>query len=66
MLAAADRGVTLDSGVVTVSSAGAWMDARARGSGVDPGSSQRVGLDASFQAVPMAADTVNCRVQLRP
>jgi hypothetical protein len=66
MLPTADRGVTLDSGVVTVSSAGARMDARARGSGIDPGAGQRVVLDALFQAVPMAADTVNCRVQLRP
>lgn len=66
MLGASDRGVTLDSGVVTISSAGGRMDAQARGSGMDPSSGQRVVLDASFEAVPMAADTVECRVQLRP
>jgi hypothetical protein len=66
MLATADRGVTLDSGVVTVSSAGGRINAQARGSGIDPSAGQRVVLDASFHAVPMAPDTVNCRVQLRP
>jgi hypothetical protein len=66
VLQTADRGVTLDSGVVTVSSVGGRIDAQARGSGLDPRAGQRVGLDASFHAVPMAADTVNCRVHLRP
>ena len=64
MLKTADRGVTLDSGVVTVSLAGGRIGARARGSGIDPTAGRRVALDASFNAVPMAADTVDCRVQL--
>jgi hypothetical protein len=66
MVQTSDRGVTLDSGVVTVSSAGRRIDAQARGSGIDPSAGQRVALDGSFHAVPMAADTVNCRVQLPP
>jgi hypothetical protein len=66
MFKTADRGVTLDSGVATVSSAGGRIDAHARGSGIDPNAGQRVVLDASFNAVPLAADTVSCRVQLRP
>lgn len=66
MLKAADRGATLDSGVVTVTSARGRIDAQARGSGLDPSAGQRVTLDASFHAVPMAADTVSCRVQLLP
>jgi hypothetical protein len=66
MLQAADRGVTLDSGVVTVASAGGRIDAHARGSGIDPGPGQRVVLEASFQAVPIATDTVSCRVRVVP
>jgi hypothetical protein len=64
MFKTADRGVTLDSGAVTVSSAGGRIDAHALGSGLDPNSGQRVLIDASFQAVPLGADTVNCRVQV--
>lgn len=66
MLQTADRGVTLDSGAVTVSSAGGRIDAQARASGIDPSAGRRVVLDASFQAVPMTGDTVNCGVQLNP
>jgi len=60
-----DRGVTLDSGAVTVSAAPGRKDVRVRGSGIDPSAGQRVVLDASFGAVPIAADTVTCRVQLQ-
>jgi hypothetical protein len=61
-----DRGVTLDSGTVTVSPAPGGMNARVRGSGIDPSAGQRVVLDATFEAVPPAGDTVTCRVQLQP
>jgi hypothetical protein len=64
LVQATDRGVTLDSGVVTVSSTSGRFEAHARGSGLDSRAGQRVVLDASFGAVPMAADTVDCRVQL--
>lgn len=66
MLQTADRGVTLDSGVVTISSAGGRIDAQVRGSGIDPNAGRRVALDASFQAVAITGDTVSCRVQLKP
>lgn len=59
-----DRGATLDSGVVTVSSAGGALEAQAHASGLDPRAGQRVMLEASFVAVPPAADTISCRVQL--
>jgi hypothetical protein len=58
-----DRGVTLDSGLVTVSSAGERLEAQARGAGLDTRVGQRVALDASFSAVPLGADTVDCRGQ---
>jgi hypothetical protein len=59
-----DRGATLDSGVVTVSTSGGLLEAQAHGSGLDPRAGQRVVLDASFQGVPLVvADTVSCRVQ---
>jgi len=66
MLLAADRGVALDSGVVTVASAGGRIDAHARGSGIDPGPGQRVALEASFQAVPLTTDTASCPVGVVP
>lgn len=66
MVGTTDRGVTLDSGVVTVTSSGKRLDANARGSGVDPSAGHRVAFDAAFTAVPMAADSVNCQVQVRP
>lgn len=64
MVQTADRGATLDSGTVTVSSAGGLLEAHAHASGLDPKVGQRVVLDASFLAVPMAADTTSCRVQI--
>jgi hypothetical protein len=59
-----DRGVTLDSGLVTVSSTGEWLEAQARGAGLDTRAGQRVVLDASFGAVPLGFDTVDCRRQM--
>ena len=65
MVKTADRGMTFDSGTVTVSLAGGRIDARARGSGIDAHAGQRGAVDASFTGVAMAADTASCRVQLR-
>lgn len=61
-----DRGITLDSGVVTVTSAGKRLDVTARGSGLDPTVGHRVALDAAFNAVPITADSVSCQVQVLP
>jgi hypothetical protein len=58
------RGVTLDSGVVTIVSAGDRIGVRTRGSGLDYAAGQRVAVDASVEGVVFAADTVNCKVQL--
>ncbi len=60
----AERGVTLDSGEVTVSAGTGRKDVRVRGSGLDPVVGQRVLLDATFDAVPVAPDTLSCHVQL--
>ena len=65
MLGTQDRGITLDSGIVTVSAADGRIDATARGSGLDPSAAQRVALKASFAAVPMGADSSNCQVQVK-
>jgi hypothetical protein len=59
-----DRGVTLDSGLVTVSAGPGRKDVRVRGSGIDPSVGRRAVLDASFDAVSLMADTVTCRIQL--
>ena len=64
LVQATDRGMTLDSGVVTVSSTGGRFEGHAQGSGLDPRAGQRVVLDASFLGVPLAVDSTNCRVQL--
>jgi hypothetical protein len=64
MIGDAERGVMLDSGSVAVTWGGGRMTVRALGSGVDPTAGQRVGLDAAFDAVPLATDTGSCRVQL--
>ena len=65
MLGTQDRGITLDSGIVTVSAADGRIDATARGSGLEPTVAQRVALEASFAAVPMGADSSNCQVQAK-
>jgi hypothetical protein len=64
MVQTTDRGATFDSGLVTVSSTGGLLEARAHASGLDPKAGQRVVLDASFLRVPISADTTSCRVQL--
>ena len=64
------RGVTLDSGSVTVARSGGEgggaIDAHVGGSGLEPAAGQRVRLEATFDAVPLAppSDTVSCAVRL--
>ena len=56
-------GMSLDSGSVDVTGAGAAIAAHVRGSGLDGG--VRVGVDAVYAGVPRpaAGDTVPCRYQ---
>ncbi len=58
------RGVTLDSGRVTLTRTRDGVAASARGSGLEPAAGQRVALVVTFEAVPAPADTVNCAVRL--
>jgi len=60
----AGRGVTLDSGKVTLSRDGGRIGARARGSGLEPTGGVRLGLDATFESMPLARDTTTCRQQI--
>jgi hypothetical protein len=57
------HGFTLDSGEVSVSSAGGVFSAAARGSGAEVGGRERVALEASFTSVPLGTDTVPCQVR---
>ena len=58
------RGVTLDSGSVTLVRAGGRIGVEARGTGFEPRWGKRVELEALFDSVPLAADTVSCLVTL--
>jgi len=58
------RGVTLDSGRVTLTRTSDGLGASARGSGLEPTAGQRVALVVTVDAVPPPADTVNCTVRL--
>jgi hypothetical protein len=62
MVGDAAHGVTLDSGAVSVTrvAPGRALDARVRGSGQEVILPGRVTLDARFEAVPLARDTVPC------
>jgi hypothetical protein len=55
------RGLPLDSGTVEVRRAGGVLTIVARGTALDASAAGRVGLEASFDAVPLEADTVSCR-----
>jgi hypothetical protein len=57
------HGLTLDSGEVSLSSAGSVLSAAASGSGVEVGGRGRVALEASFTSVPLGSDTVPCQVR---
>jgi len=54
------RGVSLDSGAVSVQRVGSLISVRARGSGLEVVGAGRVAVDASFEAVPVGSDTVPC------
>ena len=55
------HGLTLDSGAVEVRETGGVITVVARGTGPEVAAAGRVTLDASFDAVPLEADTVSCR-----
>jgi hypothetical protein len=55
------HGVTLDSGSVAVRRNGGVLTVVARGVGLESAITGRVSLEASFDAVPIGADSVPCR-----
>jgi hypothetical protein len=55
------HGLPLDSGAVEVRKTGGVVTVVARGTGMETAAAGRVGLDASFDAVPLETDTVSCR-----
>lgn len=55
------HGLVLDSGAVEVRGTGRVVALVARGAGLEPAAGGRVALEASFEAVPLDADTVSCR-----
>lgn len=60
-VAGSPRGVTLDSGSVSLTVSGGRVSARVRGSGLEPATAARTALDATFTSVLLAADTASCR-----
>ena len=58
------HGAPLDSGGVRVTRAGRRITVVARGSGFDPSGSGRLLAEATFDAVPLGADTISCRFGL--
>ena len=68
MLGEEARGVAFDSGSVTLtpSEGRQTLEAHVRGSGLEPVAGQRVRLEATFGAVPLApaSDTASCTVRL--
>jgi len=61
MMGDAAHGLPLDSGTVEVRRAGGVLTIVARGTALDASAAGRVGLEASFDAVPLEADSVSCR-----
>jgi len=55
------HGLPLDSGAVEVRETGGVVTVVARGTGIEATATGRVGLEASFDAVPLERDTVSCR-----
>jgi hypothetical protein len=55
------RGVSLDSGSVTLSVEGDRVSAHVRGSGLEPGSGVRATLIADFKPLRLGRDTASCR-----
>lgn len=58
------HGTPLDSGGVRVTRTGGDVTLVARGSGLDATGSGRLAVEATFDAVPLAADTISCRLGL--
>jgi hypothetical protein len=58
------RGVTLDSGAVTLTRLLGAVAARVEGSGLDPVSGVRVGVRLRLVAAPLDPDTVSCDIRL--
>jgi len=55
------HGLALDSGAVEVRETGSVITLVARGTGIETAAGGRVALEASFDAVPLEADTASCR-----
>ena len=55
------HGTSLDSGAVRVTLQGGVVTLVARGSGLDAVGGGRLAVGATFDAVPLAADTISCR-----
>jgi hypothetical protein len=55
------HGFALDSGAVDVRDAGGVITVVVRGTGLETMAAGRVALEASFDAVPLEADTASCR-----
>ena len=64
MVGDAARGATLDSGTVWVTRADSLVSLVARGSATETLTATRMSVEATFEAVPVGADTVSCRAQL--
>jgi len=64
MIGDAARGVTLDSGAVSVTRTADALTASAYGSGAEVAGAGRVLLDASFESVRIGPDTVACGTRL--
>jgi hypothetical protein len=58
------HGTPLDSGAVRVTRTGGVVSLVARGSGLDAVGGGRLAVEATFNAVPLAADTISCRIGL--
>lgn len=58
------HGAPLDSGAVRVTLTGGGVTLVARGSGLDGAAHGRLAVEATFDAVPLEADTVSCRLGL--
>jgi hypothetical protein len=61
MMSDVAHGLALDSGAVEVRQTGGAITLIARGTGMETMAAGRVGLEASFDAVPLETDTVSCR-----
>jgi hypothetical protein len=60
----AAHGAPLDSGMVWVTRADSLVALVARGAGTETLTSTRMAVEATFDAVPVGADTVSCRSQM--